>query len=249
MTKNIIYRIPAVRSREQYAIALCDAIEEPRSSIFWDEDRKGSVWNKFRIWNLYKEFPEVTHICMLDDDAEVVHGFKDFVEVAVSNFPDCILSFCHCNANPVRMKEKAPHTPYMLLRNFDFRGISLCVPVQYINGYLDFVHERLPDYKRDDTSLKMYACMQNIPCILTVPNLVRAREIPSAIHPRFMSKNSDTWQGFDVDINQFKTSEYSVRKSNRLFDFHLKPDVPIVQEVAAIYKKRLLMEDLMNGNN
>lgn len=238
---KILYRIPAVRSREQHALDLCHSIGEPETSIFWDEERRGSVWNKFRIWNLYKEYPEVTHICMLDDDADVVHGFKKFVQVATDNFPDCILSFCHCNANPVRMREKATHTPYMLLRNFDFRGISLCLPVKYIQGYLQFVADRLPKYRRDDTSLKMYACLKDIPCILTVPNLVRAKEIPSAIHPRFMSKNSDTWVGYDVDLRQFKTTDYVVRKRKQLFDFHMKKEEQIVHEVTEVYRKRLLL--------
>lgn len=239
---KIIYRIPAVRSREKYAIDLCRNLGEPLSSIYWDDERRGSVWNKFRIWRLCEQDPSITHICMLDDDADIVHNFKDFVEVSVQNFPDAILSFCHCNANPVRMKEKAAHTPYMLLQNFDFRGISLCVPTKYLRGYLQFVADRLPDYKRDDTSLKMYACLQDIPCILTVPNLVRAMQIPSAIHPRFMSKNSDTWVGYDVDINQFRTTDYCVRKSRQLFDFHMKKGTPIVDEITAVYKRRLLLK-------
>lgn len=238
---NILYRIPAVRSREQYAVELCDSIGEPRTSIFWDEERKGSVWNKFRIWELYKEHPECTHICMLDDDAEVVNRFKDFVEISAENFPDAIVSFCHCNANPVRMKEKARNTPYMLLKNFDFRGIAICVPTKYLEDYLNFHRTKLYWYKRDDTSLKMYATIKRIPCILTVPNLVRAREIPSAIHPWCQVRNSDLWIGKDVNIDQFRTCEYSVRKSEQMFDLHTSKDYPVLDEVKVAYAKWLTL--------
>ena len=238
---NILFRIPAVRERESYAIELCDSIGEPHESIYWDDDRNGSVWNKFKIWRLYEKHPEATHICMLDDDAEVVHGFKDFVRIAADMFPDAILSFCHCNANPVRMKEKAKNTPYMLLKNFDFRGISVCVPTKYLKDYMRFHEEKLYWYKHDDTSLKMYAVLNSIPCILTVPNLVRAKEIPSAIHPWCQVRNSDLWIGYDVDINQFKTSEYSIRKSEKMFDLHTSKNYPVLDDVRKAYARWLAL--------
>ena len=242
--QNIIYRIPAVRSREQYALASCAKIDEPHSSIFWDEERRGSVWNKFRIWELYKTNPDLTHICMLDDDADVVNNFKDFVQVAAENFPDAILSFCHCNANQVRRKERGKHTPYLLLRNFDFRGISICVPVKYLEGYLKFHREKLYWYKRDDTSLKMYAALQNIPCILTIPNLVRALEIPSAIHPWCQVRNSELWDGYDVDIKQFMTSEYAIGQKLKMFDVHTSQKYPIIDEVKTVYERRIMLSKL-----
>lgn len=241
---EIIYRIPAVRTREEYALDLCKKIEEPESSIFWDDERRGSVWNKFRIWELYKQFPSATHICMLDDDADVVHNFKDFVEIAVSYFPDAIMTFCHCNANPVRYREKGANTPYILLKNYDFRGISVVLPIKYIEGYLEWHRRELYWYKRDDTSLKMYAVLKHIPCMLTVPNLVRAREIPSAIHPWCQVRNSDLWEGYDVNISQFKTSEYVVRKSEKMFDLHTSLDYPILNEVRREYAKLLKLEKM-----
>lgn len=240
--KSIIYKIPAVRSREEYALDLCKKLNEPQTSIFWDEERKGSVWNKFRIWELYKEFPNVTHICMLDDDADVVNEFKDFVNIATDFFPDAIMTFCHCNANPVRYKEKGKYTPYMLLTNYDFRGISVCFPVKYIPEYLEWQRKELPGYRRDDTGLKMFAVLKHIPCMLTIPNLVRAREIPSAIHPWCKVNNSDLWKGYNIDKEQFKTGEYVVRKSERLFDFHTSKQYPVLEKVRKEYEKTLLMQ-------
>lgn len=241
VVNNIIYRIPAVRSREQYALDLCEKLNEPASSIFWDEERKGSVWNKFRIWELYKQFPEASHICMLDDDADVVHDFKDFVDIMTDFFPDAIMTFCHCNANPVRFKEKGLRTPYMLLKNFDFRGISVCLPVKYIPEYLDWHRAELSWYKRDDTSLKMFAVLKHIPCMLTIPNLVRPREIPSAIHPWCQVRPSDLWKGYDIDKAQFKTSEYVVRQNERMFDLHTSKQYPILDKVRQEYARTLMM--------
>lgn len=241
---NVLYRIPAVRSREIYAEHLREKLGEPESSIYWDEERKGSVWNKWRILNSHKDYPDATHICMLDDDADVVNNFKALAEKAVSAFPDSIMTFCHCNANPVRMAEKPLGSPYLKLANYDFRGISMVVPVMYIDDFMEWWTKWLSHYpkniyKRDDTSWKMYACVKRIDCILTVPNLVRALEIPSAIHPQWSVRNSDLWTGYDVEPTQFDVDWYGVRQSKKLFDFHLKKDEPVVRYVTAEYKKQL----------
>lgn len=243
---NVAYRIPAVRSREEHAENLRAKLGEPESSIYWDEERKGSVWNKWRILNSHKDYPDVTHFCLLDDDADVVNGFKPLAETAISNFPDAFVSFCHCNANPVRMAEKPLGSPYLKLANYDFRGISLVFPVKYIDDFMAWWEKWLSHYpkriyKRDDTSIKMYACVKRIPCILTVPNLVRALEIPSAIHPQWSVRNSDLWTGYDVEPTQFDVDWYGVRENKKLFDFHLKKDEPVVQYVTREYEKQLAL--------
>ena len=240
-----IYRIPAVRTREQYAERLRERLSEPETSIFWDEERRGSVWNKWRIWNSYRDHPGVSHVCMLDDDADVVNNFKPIAETAMAQFPDAIMTFCHCNANPVRMREKPHGTPYLRLTNYDLRGISVALPVKYIDGFMSWWEEWLAKNpktrNRDDTALKMYACVKRIPVIVTIPNLVRPLDIPSAIHPWCKSRESDLWVGYDVDAKQFEVDWYGERKSKRLFDFHLPETEPVVQYVTAEYKKQLML--------
>ena len=76
MEVKICYRILAVRSREKFAIELANSIAEPLSSIMWDEDKKGCPWNNNRACKEFLKTKEYTHLCLIDDDAVVVNGFK-----------------------------------------------------------------------------------------------------------------------------------------------------------------------------
>lgn len=245
---RIIYRVPAVRSRQEHAERLARDLQEPGDSIYWDEERRGSRWNKFRIWKDAIE-SGATHICMIDDDAEVVNRFKEIVGITTEHFPNAIMSYFHGNANPVRAKERLPNTPYLKLRNYDFRGIAITVPVDILPEYIRFDDKwfgkyTYREYSHDDTTLKMFAILNRIDCFLTIPFCVNALQVPSAIHPWAMTKSSDGWAGKDIDVEQFQTSEYGVTKSRRAIDTHLRHDEEIKRIVLREYKRQLDIEAL-----
>lgn len=243
---NIAYRITAVREREQYAEALRKQLDEPESSIFWDEKKIGCMWNKNRVWESLQD-SEYSHILVIDDDAEVVNNFKQIVQIAVSHFPDAIWTFY---TNTHRLKDKPSDTPYLELFNKNARGICTLMPRYLAKPYLNFYRVRLepyyPNWNHEDTAKKMFALLNNIKVMTTIPCLVRAIPIKSAIPTHHnITQNTDCWQGKDIDVKQFLTGKYEVDKIRSLFMTHLDKNEPICRECAAKFKRNKELEKVM----
>lgn len=240
---NIAYRITAVREREQYAEALRRQIGEPESSILWDEKHLGSVWNKNKALRDLQD-SEYSHILLLDDDAEAVNNFRQIVNIAVRTFPDAIWTFY---TNTHHLRDRPSDTPYLELFNKNIRGICLVMPRYMIRGFLDFYDTRIapfyPKYNHDDTAKKMYALLNNIKVMTTIPCLVRAIPIKSTMPTHHnITQNTDCWQGKDIDVKQFLTGKYEVDKIRSLFMTHLDKNEPICRECAEKFKRNKELE-------
>lgn len=247
---KIMYRILAVRSREEYARELAISIGEPESSIMWDEERRGCPWNNNRTC---EEFllsdSSYTHLLLIDDDAIVVDDFKDIVEAAVSRFPDAIWTFFD---NSHSFKDRPKHTPYIELFNKNMRGICKVLPRQFIAPFLSFWKSRIepkyPNWNHEDTAKKMFALLNDIRVMATIPCLVNARQIKPAIPTHHnITPNTDCWQGEKIDKKQFLTMDYEVDRIRTLFMTHLKKDEPICIECAEKFARNKMLEKAMRG--
>jgi len=241
---KIAYRITAVRSREKYAIALCDSIDEPRSSIMWDEALRGSQWNKNRTIEEVLD-QGYTHVCLLDDDAIVVNNFKGIVQQCVEHFPDAFWTFFSDETHS--LKDKPASTPYLELFNKNCKGIGLVMPVQHIRPYLEFYEKefahKYPKWNHDDTAKKMYCLLNNIRVMMPIPNLIFARQIRSAMPTHHnITPNSDCWQGKDLDLRQFDTYEFEVDKVRSMFWVHLDKNEEIVQRCVQKFRRNKMLE-------
>lgn len=247
---KIMYRVLAVRSREKYAKELIRSIGEPESSIMWDEDLRGCPWNNNRTCRQFLESDgSFTHLLLIDDDAVVVNGFKEIVETSVSRFPDAIWTFFD---NTHSFKDRPKHTPYIELFNKNMRGICKVMPRQYIAPFLDFWDTRIapfyPKWNHEDTAKKMFALLNNIRVMATIPCLVNARQIKSAIPTHHnITRNTDCWQGKDISKEQFLTSDYEVDRIRTLFMTHLKKDEPICVECAEKFARNKILEKIQSG--
>ena len=223
---KIAYRVIAVRERQELVEDLLLKINEPETSVFWDEEHKGCMWNVKRIWGSYKDLPEgTTHLCVLADDADVVNNFKEAVQKCVEHFPDCIWTFA--NYPQVNGKERGKFTPYIKIWNKQVRGICYLMPVNLIQGWLDFYEKYLSGVKgwqHDQVTTSLYALINDIDVMMPIPNLVIGKDVLSVIKGhRRLNRNRDMscWFGRDIDIRQFNTSEFVVSKSRSYFEFHL----------------------------
>lgn len=241
---NIAYRITAVRSREEYAVALCDQIGEPHSSIMWDEERRGSQWNKNRTCESVLG-QGYTHLCLLDDDAVVVSHFKDIVQMGVERFPDAFWTFFSDETHS--FKDRPKHTPWLELFNKNCKGIGLVMPVEHIAPYLKFYADefatKYPKWNHDDTAKKMYCLLNDIRVMMPIPNLIYARQIRSAMPTHHnITPNTDCWRGMDIDLAQFRSNEYEVDKVRSLFWVHLDKNEDIVKRCVAKFQRNKLLE-------
>lgn len=249
---KIAYRIMAVRERQEQVEDLLKKLGEPDTSVFWDEKRNGSLWNAKRIWASYKNLPsDITHICLLCDDCDVVNNFKAAVQMCVENFPDAIWTFA--NRPQVKGSDRGRMTPYIKIWNCWIRGICCLMPVKHIEGWFEFLERYFgdnPKWSYEDTTTSLYALLNDIDVMMPIPNLAVGKDVKSVIkgHTR-LNRNRDMscWFGRDVDLRQFNTSEFVLSKSRGGFEFHLYND----EEVLVLAKQKIAkmkkIDKLLNG--
>lgn len=243
---KIMYRILAVRSREKHAIELAQSIGEPESSIMWDEDLRGCPWNNNRTCEDFLKATEYTHLLTIDDDAIVVEGFKEIVEMAVLRFPDAIWTFFD---NTHTFKDKPPNTPYLELFNKNVRGICKVLPRAVVAPFLNFWRTEIvpfyPEWNHEDTAKKMFALLNDIPVMATIPSLVCARQIKPAIKTHHnVTPNTDCWRGRIIDKEQFKTLDFAVDRTRSLFMMHLDKNEPVCRRCAQKFAHNKLVEKM-----
>lgn len=234
---KIKYRIIAVPERREYVDRLLSRTGIHSEDVFWDYKKKGCMWNAIRAWNEPLE-DGYTHLCILADDTDVCDDFIKIANVCVSNFQDVIWTFY---SNELNIKHKGADTPYIVLDGYNIRGIANLMPVRYIKDYTALCDKMLSEYgyQRDDATCRIFALMNDIPVMTTIPNLVRSYEIPSSMKGHGVTKNSNAWCGYNIDSRQFFTQKVKhvllLKKS--VLETHLHSDNPVDIQVRQKWKK------------
>ena len=247
---KIAYRIIAVRERQELVDDLLSKIGEPESSVFWDEEHKGCMWNALRVWNSYKDLPEgTTHLCLMADDADVVNNFKEAVQKCVEHFPDCIWTFA--NYPQIKGSERGRFTPYVKIWNKQVRGICYLMPVKLIQGWLDFYKKYLSDvrgWQHDQVTTSLYALLNDIDVMMPIPNLVVGKDVLSVIKGhRRLNRNRDMscWFGREIDLRQFNTINFVTSSSRSYYEFHLHHDEEVLVRAKEKIDKMKRMDKLL----
>lgn len=218
---KIAYRITAVKERLKYALETAETLNLPKECIYLDSKRRGNIWNKFRIYEELKEQDIYTHVCMNDDDTIPVENYIEIIEAATKNFPDAIITFYKPES---KLSDRYDDSPYVQLLNNDCLGPGMVIPCKYLNDILSFYNAYLKDirYKWDDTTVKMWSLINDVPVILTVPNLIFCRPLPSTVRgAHLVQPNGETWIGRTVDVTQFATNKLKIMKTGSMFNTHL----------------------------
>lgn len=235
-------RVIAVPERKQYVDRLLARLGTDESIVCMDYDHNGCMWNAIRAWEQYKTEPDATHWCVMADDTDVVDNYIALEEMCVQRFPDAIWTFY---SNELSMKHRPSYTPYIRLSSLNIRGIAFLMPVEWIDEYVCWCKRMLNEYnyQRDDATCRIYALMNDLPVMTTIPNLVRSYEIKSAMSGHGITHNSDAWQGYKLDSRQFITDAFEIRhtakKSAR--ETHLKADNPVDMMVDRKWKRLQLL--------
>lgn len=244
---KIAFKILAVREREPLVKELLKKLgESDDSCVMWDEAHNGCMWNALQLWGSYKTLPpDVTHLCLIADDAEIVNEFKDIATECVSRFPDAIWTFATYDTEG---RERGKYTPYVELWNCNLRGLCYLMPVGLIQGYIDFYNKylsHLKKWERDDVTCKMYAMVNGIKVMMPIPNLAIAKKVPSVIPGHWKTKRiTSCWYGVDIDKAQFMTNDYVVSKRRALFDMHLHENEPAYQITQKAYMRKKILDKM-----
>lgn len=242
---KIGHRIIAVPERKQFVQELLAQTGLSEETVLWDFEHNGCMWNAVRAWKSALSQNEATHWCVMADDTDAVNDFLELESECVSRFPDAIWTFY---SNELSAKHRPQKTPYIRLSSYNIRGIAFLMPVSLIQGYVELCEYMLDNYgyQRDDATCRIYALLQDIPVMTTIPNLVRSREIKSAMKGHGITRNSDAWQGYLLDKKQFFTDACETRHivAKSALETHLKPENPVDKKVREVWARRMALRRL-----
>lgn len=238
---KIGHRIIAVPERTQYVEQLLGETGISRESVLYDYDHNGCMWNAIRAWGQYVSEPDATHWCVMADDTDVVNNYMELERMCVERFPDAIWTFY----GQMSAKSRPATTPYIRLSSCNVRGIAFLIPTNMVQGYVNLCKMMLSEYnyKRDDGCARIYAFLNDIPVMTTIPSLVRSHEIESSIKGHHITRNSDVWFGKDIDSSQFLTNDYETRHISKksVIDCFLNENNPVNIEVKKKWKRYNLL--------
>lgn len=226
---KVAYRVLAVEERKDLVEDLVKKLPEDRTEVMWDIDHKGCMWNAVRAWKTYADLPEdISHLCIMADDAEVVECFDQAVQKCVEHFPDCIWTFA--NYPQIQGKHKKRNTPYMEIWNKQVRGICYLMPKEMVPRWLSFYEKFLSNRKgwqHDQVTTSLFALLNGIKVMMPIPNLVVGKDVLSVIkgHRRLnRDRDQSCWWGEQIDLGQFDTYDYGISPSRGSFELHLNKE-------------------------
>ena len=244
-TVRVGHRIIAVPERLEYVQNLIRDIGSDIPTLV-DTEHKGCMWNAIRAWEDYKTDSSATHWCVMADDTDVVNNYLQIEQMCIDRFPDAIWTFY---SNEMQLSHRPKITPYIKLSSLNIRGIAFAMPIRYIDGYVSLCKQMLSEYKyqRDDATCRIFALLNSIPVMTTIPNLVRSHEIKSAMSGHGITHNSSAWQGKNIDIRQFNTTDYETRHilKKSAIETHLHEDNPVHMIVREKWDKLQLLRKAM----
>lgn len=241
---KLAVRIMAVRSRKAMVDNLLKQLGLDESIVFYDDEGLGCIGNAMRIWGTPLKDDE-THLLVLQDDVEVVDDFLKIVNICINRFPEAIFGFFNYT---LRYEDKQTESPYVLMKNHNVKGESMLMPKERIQGYIDFYNRELREknYPHDDATCRMYALMNDIPVFSTIPCLVNNLcPVNSVMGHNDKNHYSRVWEGYNVDIKQFETNEYSVSRPFPIFT-HLPKDDALNIRIREKLERRRKLENLIH---
>ena len=231
MKTSLEIRIVAVPERKKGVEYLLDRLNG-EAKVYWDISKMGCIANCLRTWGDPCK-PETTHVAVLQDDVDVVDDFKNHVERIAQKFPDAIIAVIECEIKPDEAKEG---TPYILMKNPNFRGCGIVMPKKYIEPFLEFYHCAIAGYPHDDSAIGIWAFLNDIPALATYPalgqHLGAHRSVISKVHNAHneYSRISKLWKGQKIDVD-WDTTDYAISKAYTLI-CHLKKSHAVAKQVA-----------------
>lgn len=144
-----------------------------------DEERRGPWWNARRCW-LSGAASHRSHVLVVQDDAELVPGFRDMALAAVEARPREIVSFFYRDHRAAKRAGEAPWIDFPI----SCWGVALCMPSDLAKEFVAWSDKNDPNTKQDDLRLLRWAANTGRSICATNPSLVEHRpEMCSVVHP------------------------------------------------------------------
>lgn len=179
---QIDIKIMAVVARRDLAVSIADSIGIDKANIVFDDrgiyGGGGAWYNAKRIWKMpTKEF---THRLILQDDIVCCDDFVKYVQICVEKYPESIWTFY--NGCWIKNEQKKINTPYLKINGCKTSGQAICLPTSHISRMLEYTDNVLgADFKHDDGRIGLYALMNDVDMMATIPSLSNHLQVKSMI--------------------------------------------------------------------
>lgn len=185
-TEIIIITVP---ERAQAAIKLKKEIGE--CTILIDNEKRGIWYNAHKAWCAYTT---KSHICVLQDDVEIVSDFMRHLENVISIFPNDILDLFNFRSP---MSKKAIQNNEMWYSLNEASGQALCLPKVFAHEWITWCDQNTCSLKlpnEDDVRLSMYVTKYNKKIYHPVPGLANHTNIYKSTHGFCSTRVDKTFQ-------------------------------------------------------
>ena len=209
---NVAFRITAIPERIQNVEKQVEATGIPWDSVYIDKAHNGNIWNKFRVLADVANSKEYSHVCMNDDDLIMPRNFTDAVNCLVQRFPNSIFTFYNS-------KVGGTNPQIFRMKNHYMNGASCVIPKGIINDFIAFYSAYLNGFRWDDTSVSMYALLNDIDVLLPVPKLVDVAHLQSSLPMRkgkFQPCNSGAVYNGLINIDELLNAPVADINGSRL---------------------------------
>lgn len=155
------------------------------------------------------EGTEVTHILVLQDDADLCNDFLPILEKCCENFPDAVWSLFNSR---IKFEDKKSASPYIKIKGYGMYGVGIVFPKKYVNDFFDFQTECVPEgFIHDDTVIGEYCKQNKIDVMSTVPSLLQHLGGKSSLMGHNMGVVSKVWTGKTEPIKEdWNNTDYNV---------------------------------------
>jgi len=161
--------------RSELLADLCDQVDPYAVSI--DIDGLGPWRNHRRSWETLIQSGTEWGL-VLEDDVEVIEGFKPFVQKMAAEIDPCVLCL-FCIDSPKR-REAVENGLGWLRFHYSTWGPAIMMPTTWAAEWLDWCERYVEeDYTHYDTRLTWWLQEHQEPTWVPVPNLVEHRDVES----------------------------------------------------------------------
>lgn len=212
---RIAYRIMACYERQEIVDGIVNALELQGADVkvFYDdrrkEERKGTSYTQLKCIADALD-GEYSHLCLLQDDIELVDRFDDCVKELIQKKP---MAFWTLFCTRLKREDMSFNSPYAMLYPANTWGQGNLIETGMLRKILLFRNERLPNYIYDDGLYLMYCTDRNIPVYTTrVALLQHLCPTKSLLGYNNKLKTSKVWAGKDRIYERMNWSSNEIKK-------------------------------------
>lgn len=146
------------------------------------------------------ENTDVTHVLVLQDDAELCDDFLQIVQKCCEQFENAVWSLFNSRIKP---DDRKTDSPYIKIRGYGMYGVGVIFPMKYYQDFMNWQAECVPEgFEHDDVVIGEYCKQSGIDVMSTIPSLLQHLGGKSSMMGHNCGVVSKVWSGAKTPAEQ-----------------------------------------------